>query len=170
MILRIDIADRGLPVGCLVAATIGLTTTLGFAACGSSAGPKKTVATPDGRVQALAIFSACLRKKDIPSGAAVGPLGVAVERGVSRVQLEVAAKECGFNGTGSLAHPPTSKRNPTEDPIVMQKIARYAACLRRNGINVPPPSSSSIFDTSGVDTGNPKFKTAAKKCRGDLLH
>jgi hypothetical protein len=48
-------------------------------------------------------------------------------------------------------------------------MARFAACMRKNGVpNFPDPSSSgtvTLGPNSGIDPGSPKFQAAQQKCQ-----
>jgi hypothetical protein len=47
----------------------------------------------------------------------------------------------------------------------------FAACLRKNGIDVPEPNTSGhgpIFG-KGLDTSSPRFRAAVKQCRPVLV-
>ncbi len=50
-------------------------------------------------------------------------------------------------------------------------LAKFAACMRENGINLPAPNTSGngpVFNTKGIDTNGSAFRTAQSKCRSDL--
>jgi hypothetical protein len=85
---------------------------------------------------------------------------------VTRTQYEAALKKCGghvFNGGGSLR---------LKNPVFKAALAKYGACLRQNGINLPAPNTSGngpIFDTKGINTASPQFKSASAKCRSTLV-
>jgi hypothetical protein len=95
-------------------------------------------------------------------GGAVG--GLRLPKGVTRAQYEAAIKKC---GGGSFAGRGARFRNPA----YKAELAKFAACLRANGVNVPAPDTSGngpIFDTKGVNTASPQFNKAEGKCIGDL--
>jgi hypothetical protein len=102
-------------------------------------------------------------------GGAGGAAGPKLPAGVTRAQYEAAIKKCGgFAGRGGFgggagAHFST--------PAAKQALAKFAACLRTNGINVPEPNTSGrgpIFNTKGLNTSSAKFAAAESKCRSDL--
>jgi hypothetical protein len=84
---------------------------------------------------------------------------------VTRAQYEAALKKCGvhvFTGGGARF---------TNNPAFKTALAKYAECLRQNGVNVPAPNTSGkgpVFDTKGIDTSSPQFKAATTKCRSTL--
>jgi hypothetical protein len=90
--------------------------------------------------------------------------GPQLPKGVTRAQYEAALKKCGggrFPRNGNFAN----------NPVFKAALAKYAECLRQNGVNVPPPNTSGsgpVFDTKGIDTSSPQFKAATTKCRGTL--
>lgn len=50
-------------------------------------------------------------------------------------------------------------------------LAKFAACLRHNGVNMPGPNTSGkgpVFSTKGINTKGSQFRTATSKCRGVL--
>lgn len=100
-----------------------------------------------------------------PRGAAGGP---ALPKGVSRAQLEAALRKCG-PGQGVLL----GRGGRLRSPAYRAALAKFATCLRENGVHVPAPNTSGngpIFDTRGIDTASATFRAASAKCRGDLLH
>jgi hypothetical protein len=84
---------------------------------------------------------------------------------VTRAQYEAALKKCGAtNGFAGGARGFSS-------PAGKQALARFATCMRENGVNVPTPNTSGkgpIFDTKGLDTSSAAFKAAETKCISDL--
>lgn len=57
-------------------------------------------------------------------------------------------------------------------PVFRQALAKFAVCLRKNGVKVPPPNTSGkgpIFSTKGIKTTSPQFRHASMKCRGVLV-
>jgi hypothetical protein len=176
-----------------VAVLVLLLACLGLAACGESskgsstntnvaaatsaagatgAGPTRPGA---GRFRAL---RECLQKNGIalpkrtpgqrrPGGAGgflnPGAGGPRLPPGVTRGQYEAAVKKCGgapFIGGGA----------PIRSPAVKQALAKFAACMRENGVKVPEPSTSGgpIFNSKGLNTASAQFKAASAKCNVDL--
>jgi hypothetical protein len=99
-------------------------------------------------------------------GRGAGAGGPQLPKGVTRAQYEAALKKCGghvFTGGGARF---------TNNPVLKAAFAKYAECLRQNGVNLPAPNTSGngpVFDTKGIDTASPQFKTATMKCRGTLV-
>ena len=97
------------------------------------------------------------------AGAAGGP---ALPKGVTRAQYEAALKKCGggnFAGRGGAAR--------FKSPAFKAALAKFATCMRENGVNVPAPNTSGsgpVFDTKGIDTSSAQFKAAEAKCQSDL--
>jgi hypothetical protein len=66
-------------------------------------------------------------------------------------------------------------RNSTprqSSPAVKGALAQFAACIRKQGINLPEPNKAGggpVFNTKGVNTKSVKFKAAELKCRSALL-
>jgi hypothetical protein len=181
---------RRVSMGTATAVVVLLLASLGLAACGGSSSSSSTSANAAatsatgatgatgrgaGRFTAL---RECLQKNGItlpkrtpgqrPQGGAGGFLGGGaggpqLPKGVSRAQYEAAVKKCGggaFVGAGGRIN----------SPGVKQALAKFATCMRENGVNVPEPNTSGgpIFNTKGLDTSSAQFKTADAKCRSDL--
>lgn len=99
-------------------------------------------------------------------GGGRGAAGPQLPKGVTRAQYEAALKKCGGNafaagGAGRRFNSPTFK----------VALAKFATCMRENGVNIPAPNTSGsgpIFNTKGIATAGTQFKTAETKCSGDL--
>jgi hypothetical protein len=153
-------------------ATSGTSTTGGTSTSGA------TTTTP-GRARNSGRFAAlreCLAKNGITlpkrtpgqrrapgaGGFLGGGAGSQLPKGVSRAQYEAALKKCGgsaFRGTR------------TNNPAFRQALAKFAACMRENGVKLPEPNNSGkgpIFNTTGVDTSSPQFRAAETKCSPSL--
>ncbi len=181
------------------ALTIALLACTGLAACGGSSststqttanaaatgttttgttpsGTSSTGAAPAGRLNParFAAMRACLAKKGItlPRRGVGGFLSGAepqLPKGVTRAQYAEALKACGasFPG-GHFSRVPHAFTSPRFHEV----LARFAACLRQNGINVGEPNTSGkgpVFNTKGLNTGSTQFKAAEAKCRSTLL-
>jgi hypothetical protein len=96
---------------------------------------------------------------------ATGAGGPQLPKGVTRAKYEAALKKCGGStfGRGGAAR--------FDSPAFKTALAKFATCLRQNGVNVPAPNTSGkgpVFDTKGIDTSSSQFKTAEAKCQSDL--
>jgi hypothetical protein len=81
---------------------------------------------------------------------------------VSRSQLEAGMKACGAP-RGAFG-----RGRRLSSPAYQQQLAKFSACMRANGVNLPPPNTSGrgpIFNTGGLDTTSAKFTAAMTKCR-----
>ncbi len=177
-----------------VAALALLLACLGLVACGGSSSTSSTSASASAasattggaatgasgpRAGRFSALRECLQKNGItlpkrtpgqrPPGGAGGFLGGGASgpqlpAGVTRAQYEAAVKKCGgaaFVGAGGRIKSPAFK----------QALAKFAACMRENGVNVPEPNTSGngpIFNSKGLDTTSPQFKAAQAKCSADL--
>jgi hypothetical protein len=174
---------------------------LGLAACGgSSKSSSSTTATnaaaatststtggtgkgPGGpNSSRFTVLRECLQKNGItlpkrtpgqrrPSGAGGvlggggGAAGPQLPKGVTRAQYEAALKKCGGNASAGGA----GRR--FNSPAFKTALAKFATCMRENGVNIPAPNTSGsgpIFNTKGIDTASAQFKTAETKCSSDL--
>lgn len=183
---------RPLFVLCILGACVAL------AACGSSGSGSssagKTSSTSANKAGApnssrFAALRSCLQKQGItlpsaPSGATRQPGGPGagapgggaggfqLPKGVTQAQYQAALKKCGagnlpqgragaFNGGGARFSSPAFKA----------ALAKFATCLRQNGVNVPTPNTSGkgpVFSTKGINTSSAQFRTAEVKCRSVL--
>jgi hypothetical protein len=163
-------------------------TTTGTSSTGtSSAGTSSTgtgATTPRGGGSArFTAIRECLQKNGVtlpqrtpgsgrPAGGAgflgggTGAGGRQLPKGVTRAQYEAALKKCGggirFGGNGRFA----------DNPVFKTALAKYAECLRQNGVKVPVPNTSGngpVFDTKGINTASPQFRAATMKCRSTLV-
>ncbi len=100
-----------------------------------------------------------------PTGSQNPSGGFKPPSGESSAQLQAALKKCGggnfpaggasrFGGAGSS-----------------KTLAKFSACMRENGVNLPAPNTSGkgpVFNTKGLNTSSAAFKSAESKCRSDL--
>jgi hypothetical protein len=164
---------------------------MALAACGSSgsgsSSASKTSSTSASKAgppnpSRFTALSSCLKKEGItlpsaPSGATPQPggpgagapgggaRGLQLPKGVTRGQFQAALKKC---GAGNF---PQGRGGGLNSASARAGLAKYAACLRQNGVNVPAPNTSGkgpVFDTKGIDTSSSKFKVAQSKCQSDL--
>ena len=167
-----------------------------LAACGgsSSSSPRPTAsasastATPStgasaqarGRHGRFAALRECLQKNGItlpkrtpgkrptPGGRAASSAAAAAgsyPKGVTRAQYEAALKKCG-GSAARLRRAGGARR--FSSPAAKKALAKFATCMRENGVNVPAPNTSGkgpIFNTKGLDTNSAKFKAAEPKCQ-----
>jgi hypothetical protein len=174
-----------------VSAILVLLAALLLAACGGSSSngssrtsAAKTAGVAGGRFGARgAALRTCLqksgitlpeRKKGSPRGGpgAGGPFGAGgtgagaapkLPNGVTRAQLQAALKQCG-GGQFPKGGKGFAGRST-------QRFAKFAACMRKNGVNLPKPNTSGkgpIFNTKGIDTTSASFKAADAKCVREL--
>jgi hypothetical protein len=141
----------------------------------ATTGASGTTTTPGARGSRFAAMRECLQKDGItlpprrPGTGAGGFFGGGeggpqLPAGVTRTQFREALKKCdggAFRGGHFFRDNARSR----------QVFAKFAACMRQNGVALPPPNTSGngpIFDTKGIDTTSPQFKAAETKCRSDL--
>jgi hypothetical protein len=192
---------RSKPAAAAAAMLVLLLACLGLAACGSSSGSSSSTtsasASTNGAPGAIgapgsagaggarsgrfAAVRECLQKNGVtlpkrtpgqgrPPAGAGGFLGGAggpqLPKGVTRAQYEAALKKC---GGGNFAGARGGAR--FKNPVFQAALAKFASCLRANGVNVPAPNTSGkgpVFDTKGIDTSSARFRAAEVKCQSDL--
>jgi hypothetical protein len=152
-----------------------------LSACGSSSssgstGKTSTSAAAKPGSNRFATLRSCLSKDGItlpertggsgqPSTTGGPPSGggFKLPAGVSQTKLREALKKCGGGfGGGRPGFNSTASR---------KVLARYSACMRENGVDLPAPNTSHkgpIFNTKGLNTTSASFKAAEKKCQSDL--
>ncbi len=94
-----------------------------------------------------------------------GASGPKLPSGVTRAQYEAALKKCG-GGAGFA-----KRGTGIKSPAFQQALAKFAACMRENGVNVPSPNTAGngpIFSTKGLNTASAQFRAAETKCSSDL--
>jgi len=87
-----------------------------------------------------------------------GTSGRQLPKGVNKAKYEAALKKCGGGAR-------------FKSPAFQAALAKFASCMRENGVNVPAPNTSGsgpVFDTKGIDTSSAQFKAAEAKCQSDL--
>lgn len=95
---------------------------------------------------------------------------------------------CGGSSDGSQSHTAFASTAPTPagdkvtsgssaslrdtrlaNPAFRHTLMKFAACLRENGVNIPPANilgSGPVLNTNGINTNSIHFKMAWTKCRG----
>jgi hypothetical protein len=164
---------------------------------GTSSAPGGTSSTPGGTSTApgtpgarpgapyaarFAAVRACLAKKGIVlpprTPGSPGFLGgrPPLPKGVTQAQYAEALKSCGggFAG-GRVAGGGRFNGAPATAAATArfhEMLARFAACLRQNGVNIGEPNTSGkgpVFNTKGINTAGPAFRAAETKCRASLV-
>jgi len=70
-------------------------------------------------------------------------------------------------GTGRIKRAGTR----VSSPAFKAALAKFATCLRQNGVNMSAPNNSGtgpIFSTKGINTSSAQFRTAERKCSATL--
>jgi hypothetical protein len=152
-------------------ATPGASTT-GASTTPARAGSGASVA---GAVQArVTAMRQCLQQHGVTppqtrAGAGGGILGAKPPKGMTRAQYLELVRKCGSSTGGPAA---VGAKRRFSSPRFRQALASFAACLRQNGVNVPPPNTSGkgpIFNIKGINTASPQFRQARQRCRATLV-
>jgi len=179
------------------AALVLLLACLGLAACGGSSKSSSTNASAataasngaggtsgptgsgGGRFKAV---RECLQKNGITlpqrtpgasrtpgAGGLLGRAGAPqLPKGVTRAQYEAALKKCGAGAFGGGFGGAAGR---LKNPVYQQALAKFATCMRQNGVNVPQPNTSGkgpVFNIKGLNAASSQFKTAETKCSSEL--
>jgi hypothetical protein len=167
--------------GSLLAACGGSSNSATTTASTSASATKSTPGKAPGFTHRFAAIRECLKKEGITlptrtpgqrpgAGGFRGGGSSALPAGVSKAKFEAALKKCGGNfagGRGGFA----GGTSRLSSPEGKKALAKFAACLRENGVKVGAPNTSgkgAIFNTTGINTKSAQFKAAETKCRGDL--
>ncbi len=174
-----------LPVlaGCLLAACGGSSNSAATTASTSTSASatKSTPGKAPGFTHRFAAIRECLKKEGITlptrqpgqhpgAGGFPGGSSSALPAGVSKAKFEAALKKCGGNFAGGRGgfQSGTARFNTAAGK---KALAKFAACLRENGVKVGEPDTSGkgpIFNTTGINVKSAQFRAAEAKCRSDL--
>lgn len=184
---------RGQPT--LAAIVVSSLMAVGIAACGSSSNSSTTATQANasttgqasgtttgkgvtgttqrtGSPRAFAVRD-CLQRNGVKLPAGRGGRGLFLgggnlPKGVTATQLRSAMRKC----LGAAGPRPGGGRFlRANNSRFKQALASFAACMRKNGVNVPNPNTSGkgpVFSTRGLDTGSAQFRAASAKCRPAL--
>jgi hypothetical protein len=148
------------------------TSTTGTSSTGATTTPggSTTGTTPaSSRTARIAAVHTCLTKKGITLGSG-GLAGAHLPKGMTREQFLAAFESCGRGLVGNDVGKGRFKQG-FDSARYRAVLARFAACLRQNGIKIGEPNTSGkgpTFDTKGINTGSPQFKAAVASCRSTL--
>jgi hypothetical protein len=164
--------------GVLLSACGGGSSTASTAGSASTSASSTTPAGTRGQFRARATaLRACLKKEGITlperkpgqNGQRPGGLfslggGLRLPKGITRAQLQAALKKCGGNFAGARRFGGGARNT--------QRLAKFVACMRQNGVNLPAPNTSGkgpVFNTNGLDTASATFRKADAKCVRELI-
>jgi hypothetical protein len=142
----------------------------------TTTGPASKSSGPRAAAARLTTLRECLKKNGIPLSKTSAP------GGPTAAQFDAVLKQCESKlppppaltggGAGVAGGPGAASSRPAGSPVFRQAFAKFATCLRQNGVNVPAPNASGngpVFDIKGLDTKSAQFRTASMKCRSVLL-
>jgi hypothetical protein len=149
-------------------------TTTGASKTPTSTTPASHPGTPGTSQSRFLAIRECLQKNGVtlPKPAQGGASGPRLPSGFTRARLQAALKKCGSGNAVRAFGGPNAPGAPAANPVFRQALAKYAECLRQNGVKIPAPDTSGkgpIFNTKGLNTGSPQFRTATIKCRATLI-
>jgi hypothetical protein len=163
-------------LGCVATMAAGLALT----ACGGSSKSAAANTTQGGNRRAA--INACLKKQGVTppqrnagggpgpgaAGAGIPGLGLGGGGGASnpnRAKFQAALRKCGITFRGG------GRNRFANNPAARQALVKFAACVRKNGYNLPAPNLSGngpVFNANQVNQNDPKFRAAAAKCQSLL--
>jgi hypothetical protein len=124
--------------------------------------------------QVLKRYSACLHEHGVRPTSKSGSIDLGQ---IGSAAYRAAAKSCApiithaFPATRErVVVPPkragASPRRSHLQPALARALQKFAACMRENGVNLPPPNigKGEIFNTSHLNKNSPQFKAAENKC------
>jgi hypothetical protein len=158
----------------IVLAACGGSTPSSSSSASTGTGAKAPSSTASGAVGKgrLGALRECLKRNGITlpqrkpgAGGLLG--GGSIPTGASRARYEAALKKCGNDFTPRAGTLPSRLATPQ----AKQALAKFATCMRENGVKIGEPNTSgkgAVFNTKGVNTRTPAFAAATSKCRSDL--
>jgi hypothetical protein len=93
--------------------------------------------------------------------------GFKLPAGVTRAQYLAAIKKCG----GGFGRGRAGGGQNFNSPAATAALAKFATCMRENGVKVPAPNTSGkgpVFNTNGLNTQSATFKAAETKCSATI--
>ena len=97
-------------------------------------------------------------------GASVG-LAACGGSSASTANTSTTTTQSTVTTTTTTSAPPS----PAASAALKSALAAYASCMRRNGVNIPPPRTNThgqpVLSTAGVNTSSKHFFAAFGKCR-----
>ena len=141
---------------------------LGLAACGGSGDPAASAADADAKAEAARIrLQQCLRENglDVPDNP-----GRATRIRIDQDKARAAMQKCRKYQEAAFGTITPAQRQEFRDAFV-----KFAACMRKHGVEVPEPGSAPSVrvaprDGGGrrLDGGSPKEQAAMKACQDEL--
>lgn len=112
-------------------------------------------------------LDACLRSHGLAVSGSSSP-ATGQPKAVSASRYRDALRACAAGSPAS-----TAGKTPGRvlSPRFRDALVSFAACMRRNGLNLAAPNTSGkgpIFSTKGVDVRSVAFRTAERNCRSTL--
>jgi hypothetical protein len=128
-----------------------------LAACGGQTAATGTES--DQQERALLAYNTCLQQHGVTIVAGHGGGSTA-----SRATMEAAERAC-----RPIARRGGISSAPTPDPAQLDAWARFAACMRQQGVNMadpkPNPGGGVSIDTGGLDPSSSPYKQAEATCK-----
>ena len=125
--------------------------------------PRQTASTTS-QDAARVKFTQCMRDNgvDIPDNPGQGGGG---RPNIDRTKLQAAAKACQKYQQAAVGTISDAQRQEFQDAF-----AKFSACMRQNGVDVPDPGSGSGPPAGGgrLDQSDPKVQAAMKVCQDKL--
>jgi hypothetical protein len=131
-------------------------TSASTSASGRASTGTRTTPQPLSRSSALV---ECLKRNGVTAPLSSGALAKLTP--AQRAKLRAALRSCGAE----------SRAKRLSSPGYKQRLLRFTACMRSNGVHLAAPNLSGkgpIFNTSALDIASPQFRAALARCRSAL--
>ena len=133
--------------------------------CGSSSSPSSATASTTSQDAARVKFTQCMRDNgvDLPDNPGQGG---GARPNIDRTKLQAAAKACQKYQQAAVGDISDAQRQEFQDAF-----ARFSACMRQNGVDLPAPGSGGGPPAGGggqLDQSDPKVQAATKACQDKL--
>jgi len=142
-----------------------------LSACGSSssgstsstASAASTTTTSNAAAGKVSAALDCLRRNGVtvtPAELASG--GLQLPKGVTHAQYEAAVKRCAQIATGEAVG-----RSVTGTAAFKAAVAKFIACMKASGANLPAPNTSGngpLFNPAALNPASPQIQAGLRRC------
>ena len=159
-------ASRGARSALLLPAIAGAALAVALAGCGSSS---KSASSQTSGTAASQGAGTGATSSTGPSGVSPAPDSTGATSSKGATGATPSTRSTG--GASAPASKTLGSTKPALRSAEVQRLKHFAACLRKHGVDVPPPHTSSTgatLDLNGVDTAAASVRTAEARCASTL--